>query len=204
MTRKLVVQTFLTLDGVMQAPGGPDEDPSGGFSYGGWSVTYWDDRMAEMMDARTRAPFAMVLGRKTYDIMAAYWPHAGEAEGGPIFNNAPKYLASRSPHALPWQNSAQMDGDAAEALAALKQEDGPELQIHGSWDLIQSLLPTGLIDEFRLWVFPVVLGQGKRLFGGAIPAHLKLVDPVVSSTGVVMGTWIPDGELRIGSVALPD
>lgn len=202
VARKLVVQTFLTLDGVMQAPGGPEEDTEGGFSHGGWSVSYWDDVMGEAMGRQCANPFAMVLGRKTYDIMAAHWPHASEDEGGPLFNNATKYLASRTPHDLPWENSIQLEGDAATALAALKQEDGPELQVHGSWNLIQSLLPQGIVDEFRLWIFPVVLGEGKRLFGnGAVPAGLTLVDQVVSSTGVVIGTWVPAGDVPIGSFA---
>ncbi|MGB3327675.1 MAG: dihydrofolate reductase family protein [Thermomicrobiales bacterium] len=205
MPRKLIVQTFLTLDGVMQAPGGPEEDRSGDFPYGGWSVNYWDQTMGEVMGAATSTPFAMVLGRRTYDTMAAVWPHAGEEDGAPIFNNATKYLASRTPHALPWQNSIQMDGDAATALAALKQDDGPELQIHGSATLIQSVLPHGLVDEFRLWIFPVVLGKGKRLFGdGAIPAGLALVNQVVSGTGVVMATYVPAGEIPFGTVAHGD
>lgn len=158
--------------------------------------------MGEAMGRQCANPFAMVLGRKTYDIMAAFWPFAGEDDGAPLFNNATKYLASRTPQELTWQNSVQLDGDAATALATLKEEDGPELQIHGSWDLIQSLLPHHIIDEFRLWIFPVVLGEGKRLFGnGAVPAGLTLVDQVISSTGVIIGTYVPAGEVPIGSFA---
>jgi len=198
--RKLIVSTFLTLDGVMQAPGGPGEDDEGGFKYGGWSVNYWDDLMGQEMGEATSKPFAMVLGRKTYDIMAAHWPHASEEEGGPIFNQATKYVASRSRPTLEWSNSVLIEGDAAVGLAALKQEDGPELQVHGSSNLIQSLLRHNLVDEYRLWVFPVVIGSGKRLFSdGAIPAALRLVDSKVSTTGVVIGTYEPAGEIATGS-----
>jgi len=198
--RKLIVQTFVTLDGVMQAPGGPGEDDSGGFAYGGWSVNYWDEQMGQVMGEATSTPFAMVLGRRTYDIMAAYWPHAGEAEGAPTFNNATKYVASRGRPTLEWSNSVLIEGDAADGLAALKQGDGPELQVHGSANLIQTLLLHNLVDEYRLWVFPLVLGSGKRLFAdGTIPAGLKLVDNKVSTTGVVMGTYEPAGEVITGS-----
>jgi dihydrofolate reductase len=201
--RKLIVQTFLTLDGVMQAPGGPEEDDSGGFAHGGWSVNYWDEQMGQVMDEATSTPFAMVLGRKTYDIMAAYWPHAPEETGAKTFNDATKYVASRSHPRLEWSNSVRIEGDAAEGLAALKQEDGPELQVHGSGNLIQTLLRHNLVDEFRLWVFPLVIGPGKRLFAeGTIPSGLKLVDSKVSTTGVVMGTYESAGEIVTGSFAL--
>jgi dihydrofolate reductase len=198
--RKLIVQTFLTLDGVMQAPGGPGEDDEGGFKQGGWSVTYWDDQMGQVMDEATRKPFAMVLGRKTYDIMAAYWPTAPEETGAKVYNDATKYVASRNRPTLDWGYSVLIEGDAADGLAALKQEDGPELQVYGSANLIQSLLRTSLVDEYRLWIFPVVIGSGKRLFAdGTIPSGLKLVDSKVSSTGVVIGTYEPAGEIPIGS-----
>jgi dihydrofolate reductase len=201
--RKLIVQTFVTLDGVMQAPGGPEEDDSGGFAQGGWSVNYWDEQMGQVMDEATSTPFAMVLGRKTYDIMAAHWPHAPEETGAKTFNDATKYVASRSHPRLEWSNSVLIEGDAAEGLAALKQEDGPELQVHGSGNLIQTLLRHNLVDEFRLWVFPLVIGSGKRLFAeGAIPSGLKLVDSKVSTTGVVMGTYESAGEIVTGSFAL--
>jgi dihydrofolate reductase len=198
--RKLIVQSFVTLDGVMQAPGGPGEDDDGGFAYGGWSVNYWDDQMGEVMGQATSRPFAMVLGRRTYDIMAAYWPDAPEEAGAKVFNDATKYVASRGRPTLDWSNSVLVEGDAADGLAALKREDGPELQVHGSANLIQTLLRHNLVDEYRLWVFPVVIGSGKRLFGdGALPAGLRLVDHTTSSTGVVMGTWEPAGELVPGS-----
>lgn len=198
--RRLITTTFLTLDGVMQAPGGPGEDDSGGFAHGGWSVNYWDDKMSEIMGEATSKPFAMVLGRKTYDIMAAYWPTAPEESGAKVFNDATKYVASRSDRSLDWANSVQIEGDAADGLAALKKEDGPELQVHGSANLIQSLLPSNLIDQYRLWVFPLVIGTGKRLFAdGTIPTGLKLVDQKVSTTGVVIGTYEQAGEIVPGS-----
>jgi dihydrofolate reductase len=199
--RKLIVSTFLTLDGVMQAPGGPGEDDSGGFAHGGWSVNYWDDQMGQVMGEATSRPFAMVLGRRTFDIMAAYWPHAPEEEGGKVFNEATKYVASRSrPNLEAWSNSVLIEGDAAEGLAALKAEDGPELQVHGSANLIQTLLRHHLVDQFRLWVFPLVIGSGKRLFSeGTIPSGLTLVDHKVSTTGVVIGTYEPAGEIATGS-----
>jgi dihydrofolate reductase len=201
--RKLIVSTFLTLDGVMQAPGGPEEDDSGGFAHGGWSVNYWDEQMGQVMDEATSKPFAMVLGRKTYDIMAAHWPNAPEEAGAKTFNDATKYVASRSRPRLEWSNSVLIEGDAAEGIAALKKDDGPELQVHGSGNLIQTLLRHNLIDQYRLWVFPLVIGSGKRLFAdGTVPSGLKLVDSKVSTTGVVIGTYEPAGEIVTGSFAL--
>ena len=201
--RKLIVSTFLTLDGVVQAPGGPGEDDSGGFTHGGWSVNYWDERMGQVMGEATSKPFAMVLGRRTYDVMAAHWPHASEEDGAKPFNEATKYVASRSDLTLAWSNSVQIEGDVAEGIAALKAQDGPELQVHGSGDLIQTLLRHDLVDQYRLWVFPVVMGSGKRLFSdGTLPAGLKLVDSKVSTTGVVIGTYEPAGEIVTGTFAL--
>ena len=198
--RRLIVQTFVTLDGVMQAPGGPGEDDEGGFTQGGWSVNYWDEQMGEVMEEATSKPFAMVLGRKSYDILSAYWPTAPEDTGAKVFNDATKYVASRSRPTLEWSNSVLIEGDAAEGLAALKKEDGPELQVHGSANQIQTLLRNNLVDEYRVWVFPVVVGSGKRLFAdGTIPAGLKLVDSKVSSTGVVMARYEPAGEIPLGS-----
>ena len=199
--RKLIVSTFVSLDGVMQGPGGPGEDDSDGFTQGGWSVNYWDELMGTVMGEATSVPFAMVLGRRTFDIMSAYWPHAPEEAGGKVFNDAVKYVASRGrPDLDAWANSVQIEGDAAEGLAALKREDGPELQVHGSADLIQTLLRHDLVDEFRLWVFPVVVGSGKRLFAeGAVPAGRMLADSKFSSSGVVIGTYEPAGELVSGT-----
>jgi len=198
--RELLVQTFLTLDGVMQAPGGPDEDDSDGFAYGGWSVTYWDEDLDEAMDEVVSQPFAMVLGRHTYDIMATFWPHASEEEGATVFNEATKYVASRSRPTLAWSNSLLIEGDAAEGLAALKAEDGPELQVHGSGNLAQTLIRHNLVDRYRLWIFPLVIGSGKRLFGeGTIPSGLELIEGRTSTSGVFMGTYRSAGEIVTGT-----
>jgi dihydrofolate reductase len=198
--RRLLVTTFLTLDGVMQAPGGPGEDDDAGFPFGGWSVEYWDDTLDEVMGATMGKPFAMLLGRKSYEILSAYWPTAPEEEGGAELNAATKYVASRGAPELTWQNSVLLQGDAAETVAALKQEDGPELQVHGSANLIQTLMRAGLVDAYQLITFPVLVGTGKRLFGdGTAPSGLKLVDTVVSKKGVVVGRYEPAGELVLGS-----
>ena len=198
--RDLIVSSFLTLDGVMQAPGGPGEDDEGGFALGGWSVNFWDDVIGDVMAEATGTPFAMVLGRRTYDIMAAYWPTAPEEAGGKVFNEATKYVASRGRPKLEWSNSVLLEGDAAEGLAKLKEEDGPELQVHGSANLIQTLLAHDLVDRFRLMVFPVVIGTGKRLFAeGTLPSALTLVNSRVSTTGVTIATYEPAGELVTGS-----
>ncbi len=198
--RKLIVSTFLTLDGVMQAPGGPGEDDSGGFTLGGWSVNYWDERMREVMTEAMSVPFDLLLGRKTYDIFVTYWPDAPEEAGSKPLNDATKFVTSRGRPTLDWKESVLIEGDAADGVAALKRTDGPELQVHGSANLIQTLMAHDLVDEYRLWVFPVVLGSGKRLFAeGAFPAGLRLVDSTVSTTGVVIGTYEPAGELVTGS-----
>ena len=201
--RTLIVSTFLTLDGVMQAPGGPGEDDSYGFVHGGWSVNYWDEQMGRIMSEAMSAPFDLVLGRKTYDIFAAYWPHATDDAGAKPLNDATKYVASRSHPTLAWSNSVLIEGDAAEGIAPLKKEDGLELQVHGSGNLIQTLLSHNLVDQYRLWVFPLVIGSGKRLFSeGTIHSGLKHVDSEVSTTGVVIGTYEPAGEIVTGSFAL--
>jgi dihydrofolate reductase len=201
--RKLIVNTFLTLDGVMQAPGGPEEDDSAGFALGGWSVNYWDEQMGQIMGEVMSTPFDLVLGRTTYDIFAAYWPHATDEAGAKPLNDATKYVASRSRPTLEWSKSVLIEGDAADGIAALKKEDGPELQVHGSGNLLQTLMRNNLVDVYRLWVFPVVIGSGKRLFAeGTIPAGLKLVDNKVSTTGVVIGTYEPAGEIVTGSFPL--
>jgi dihydrofolate reductase len=201
--RKLIVSIFLTLDGVMQAPGGPEEDTDDDFSLGGWSVNYWDEMMGDVMGEAMSMPFDLVLGRKTYDIFAAHWPNATDDPGAKPLNDATKYVASRSRPALGWSRSVLIEGDAADGIAALKKEDGPELQVHGSGNLIQTLMRNNLVDEYHLWVFPVVIGSGKRLFSdGAIPSALKLVDNKVSTTGVVIGTYEPAGEIVTGSFAL--
>jgi dihydrofolate reductase len=203
--RNLAVNTFLTLDGVMQAPGGPEEDPTGGFTHGGWSVNYWDDLMGQAMGEAMSRPFDLLLGRRTYEIFAAHWPHATDQPGADVLNNAKKYVASTTLDAVEWQNSILLEGDVAEAIARVKEEEGPEIQVHGSGNLIQTLLEHDLVDELRLWIFPVVLGTGKRLFAnGAIPRGLKLVDSKTSTTGVLIATYERGGEVETGSFALEE
>jgi dihydrofolate reductase len=200
--RKLIVNTFSTLDGVMQAPGGPEEDPEGGFEHGGWSFGYWDEQMGEVMGAFMGKPFDLVLGRKTYEIFAAHWPHS-EEEGAEQLNSATKHVASRSLSGpLDWQNSHLIEGDVVAGVRALKEQDGPELQVHGSATLLQTLIAAGLVDEFSIWIFPVVLGRGKRLFGdGTVPDGLELIDSQVSSSGVIMTRYRPGAEIKSGSFA---
>jgi dihydrofolate reductase len=201
--RKLVVSTFMTLDGVMQAPGGPEEDPSGGFEHGGWSVNYWDDDMAASMAKAFEKPFDLLLGRTTYEIFAAHWPHARDQPGAAELNGARKYVASRTLDSVEWENSTLLEGDVAEAVARIKEADGPEIQVHGSADLIQTLLKADLVDELRLMIFPIVLGGGKRLFGdGAIPAGLELAESTTSSTGVLITRYERAELLAPGSFAL--
>lgn len=203
--RQLLATTFLTLDGVMQAPGGQGEDPSNGFAHEGWSVTYWDEVMGQAMGAVMTPPFDLVLGRKTYDIFAAHWPNASEEEGAGPLNAATKYVASRGKPQLSWENSVLLEGDVAQAVAALKVQDGPQLQVHGSSELLHTLLKAGLVDEFHLLTFPVIVGGGKRLFAeGIAPAGLKLLDTTTSSTGVIISRYQPIGEVRVGTFALED
>ena len=198
--RKLRATTFLTLDGVMQAPGGPDEDDEGGFSQGGWSVEFFDEQVGEAMGAFMAPPFDLLLGRKTYDIFASFWPTAPEEEGSKPLNDATKYVASRGQANLSWDRSVQLEGDVAEAVRRLKQEDGRELQVHGSGDLLQTLMREGLVDEFQVLVFPVLVGPGKRLFAdGAVPTALTLVEHRVSPSGVFIGRYEPAGPLRTGT-----
>jgi dihydrofolate reductase len=194
--RKLAVNTFMSLDGVMQAVGGPEEDPTGGFKLGGWGVNYFDE---EMMGLLTEAdPYELLLGRGTYEIFAAHWPY----DEGPIadrLNGVPKHVASTTLEKVDWNNSVLITGGVAEYVAKLKSQDGPEIQVHGSPGLIQTLLEHDLIDEYRLWIFPVMIGTGKRFFGdGTMPAALKLVDSKVSKTGVTVNTYVRDGDIEIG------
>jgi dihydrofolate reductase len=202
--RNLVVGTFLTVDGVMQAPGGPDEDREGGFEHGGWSVNYWDEVMGQLIVESTLQAGALLLGRKTYEIFAAHWPRVGGDD--PVaakLNSVPKYVASRTIDEVTWHNSTLIQDDLADAVARLKEEPGDEIQVTGSGELIQTLMQHDLVDGYRLWVFPVVVGEGKRLFArGTIPAALKLVDTKTSTTGVAIHTYERAGELQYGSFAL--
>ncbi|MET9022670.1 dihydrofolate reductase family protein [Actinopolymorpha sp. NPDC004070] len=195
--RTLAVSAFVSLDGVMQAAGGPHEDPTGGFTKGGWAVTYFDE---EMMNRAPQTSYELLLGRGTYEMFAAHWPY----DQGPVadhLNSTRKYVASTTLDQLEWNNSTLIEGDVAEYVGKLKREDGPEIQVHGSPGLIQTLLRHDLVDEFRTWIFPVVLGSGKRLFdGGTLPAALKLTDRWVSKTGVMINIYVRDGEILIGEM----
>ena len=192
----------MTLDGVIQAPGGPGEDTSGGFEYGGWTVPYFDDFSGQVMDEQTGHPFDLLLGRKTYDIFAGYWPHQDESTTpfARKFNKARKYVASRSPIELDWNNSVLLQEDIVEEIKKLKAQDGPELQVYGSGDFIQTLLKNDLVDELWLKIFPITLGTGKRLFAeGTIPAAFELTDSKVSPSGVMIANFKRAGEVETGS-----
>lgn len=201
--RRLIASTFVSLDGIMQAPGGPEEDPTGGFRLGGWTFNYWDEGMdisGSGLDGKDRE---LVLGRRTYEIFEAYWLY--QPEDDPVartLNAAKKYVASHTLTTLQWYNSTLLDGDVVTAITALKAQQGLDLQIIGSGNLIQTLQAASLIDEYNVWTFPVVLGRGKRLFGeNAKPFALRLVRSQVSSSGVVMSTYVPGGDIRPGSFA---
>jgi len=200
--RRLIASTFASLDGIMQAPGGPEEDSGGGFTLGGWMFAFRSDESMDIsasgFDGKDRE---LVLGRKTYQIFEAYWP--SQPDDNPIaktFNATKKYVASRSLTTLHWNNSTLLHGDVVSALVALKAQPGPDLQVIGSGNLIQSLQPASLIDEYNVWTFPVVLGRGKRLFGEAArPSALRLVRSKVSTSGVVMSTYAPGGDIQLGT-----
>jgi dihydrofolate reductase len=202
----LVVGTFLTLDGVMQGPGGPDEDRSGGFAHGGWSVGYWDDAMGKIITEWTAKADALLLGRGTYEIFAAHWPYVPDDDPvGRVLNRVPKYVASTTLKAVEWSNSTLLQDDVPAAVAALKNARSGEIQVHGSCGLLQTLIEHDLIDEYRLWTFPVLLGSGKRLFeAGTFSAGLELIDSTTSSTGVVINRYRRAGDIRFGSFAVDE
>ena len=200
--RKLIASTFTSLDGVMQAPGGPDEDLNGNFTLGGWTFAFWDEEMdlsAAGFDGKDRE---LVLGRKTYEIFARYWPYQPEDNAiAKTFNAAKKHVASRTLKSLQWNNSSVLGGDIVATITALKGQPGHDLQIIGSGNLIQTLQAASLIDEYNVWAYPVVLGHGKRLFEeGARPCALRLVASKVSKAGVVMCTYVPAGDILVGTV----
>jgi dihydrofolate reductase len=202
--RKLTVNAFVTLDGVMQAPGGPEEDPSGGFAYGGWSVPSWDDVMAEASAADFQTPFDIVLGRKTYEIFAAHWPYA-EGPMADTLNAARKYVASNTLQSADWRNSVVLSGDVPAQLRELKEQDGPELRVLGSANLIQTLNAHGLVDEYGLWIQPVIVGKGKRIFGDDLEAaSLDLVETKTSTTGVLLNRYRKAGPVETGSFAFEE
>ena len=201
--RKITVQTFMTLDGVMQGPGGPDEDRDGGFDQGGWSVNYWDEMMGQVMGAAMAPAYDLLLGRRTYDIFAAHWPKADDPFVTPKFNRATKYVLTHRPETALWDNTQTISRDPAAEIAAIRAGDGPDLGVSGSASLVQLLLTHGLVDHFQLWVFPLVLGQGKKLFGpGTVPAGLKLEKSETSTTGVLILNYVQAVRAAPGSFAL--
>lgn len=197
--RKLVGAVFQSLDGVIQAPGGPTEDWTGGFTLGGWSFSFWDEMMGEAIGGMFAGPFDLLLGRKTYEIFAAHWPYAGEGDPiGTAFDAATKFVVTHSDEPFEWQNSVALHG--IEAVADIKAGDGPDIVIQGSSTLYPQLFAAGLIDRLFVMTFPVVLGSGKRLFGqGTPPFAMKLTDHRVATTGVTLATYEPAGQIPIGS-----
>jgi len=196
--RKIVVLEFLTLDGVLQAPGGPEEDTSGGFAYGGWTVPYFDEFAGKIMDGQMNRPFELLLGRKTYEIFASYWPHHGDVWPG--VNETKKYVASHEAIELAWNNSVQLQQDVVSHIRALKEQDGPDLHVYGSGNFVQTLLQHDLVDALCLKIFPITLGVGKRLFAeGTIPAAFKLTDSSVSPKGVIFANYDRAGKVETGS-----
>lgn len=196
--RKVIVLSFISLDGVMQAPGGPEEDTSGGFTHGGWTVPYFDEFLGEVMAKQMDGPFDLLLGRETFEIFAGYWPdHPEDGEG---INSATKYVASKTMSTHEWEKTFFLQGDVVEEVKKLKQEDGPELQVHGSGDFIQTLLEHDLVDELWLKIFPITLGTGKRLFGkGTMPAAFTLTECQSSPSGVIVASYKRAGEVKTGS-----
>ncbi len=201
--RKIVVLSFISLDNVMQAPGGPEEDTSGGFKYGGWTFPYFDEFAGEAMDEQMSMPFDLLLGRKTYDIFAAYWPKQDPAGSvAEPFNKATKYVVSHHQPKLTWNKSVLIDGDVVTKIKELKDSEGPMLQVHGSSDMIQTLLKNDLVDELWLKTFPITLGKGKRLFGdGTIPAAFELLKSKASPSGVIIASYKRSGDVKTGSFA---
>lgn len=196
--RKIIVLSFITLDGIMQAPGGPDEDPSGGFKYGGWTVPYFDEFTGKVMEEQMSGPFELLLGRKTFDIFASYWPEH-EADW-PGVNDATKYVVSDTLAEPSWENSVVISGGVVEKLKELKAQDGPDLQVHGSSKLIQTLLKHDLVDELWLKIFPLTLGSGKRLFAeGTIAGAFTLKESKTSPMGVIIANYERAGDVEVGS-----
>jgi dihydrofolate reductase len=195
--RKIIAITQVTLDGVMQAPGGPEEDPSNGFTHGGWFMRFGDAVVARELDEIMSGKFDLLLGRRTYDIWAGYWPNHGDNPIGKAFNRATKYVVTHRPHQLGWEKSQGIDGSVVKRIRRLKASAGPELHVWGSSELLQTLMAAGLIDEHRLWIAPLVLGQGKRLFeAGGPPRTLTLVETRGTSRGVLLNTYRPAGRDR--------
>lgn len=201
--RKIIVTTFVTLDGVLQAPGGPEEDPTNGFKWGGWSALYWDDLMNQVMGNSMTQPFDLLLGRRTYEIFAAHWPYIQDEPIADKFNSIQKFAVSSQHMELSWQNSTLITGDVVAGLQQLRQQDGPDLLVNGSGKLIQTLLQHNLVDVLNVWTFPITIGKGKRLFAeGTSPGNWKLLDTKISTTGVVIASYEPAGEIQTGDFTL--
>ncbi len=197
--RRLEAQVFVSMDGVLQGPGGPDEDRDGGFRHGGWAMTHWDDSMGRAMGEFASRPHELLLGRRTYDLFAAYWPNHREAPVAASLNGAVKHVASRTKRSLAWENSKLLPGDLVPAVLELKRRPGPRLRVLGSANLLQTLLGHDLVDELYLWVFPVVIGTGKRLFqDGTRPTAWKLTRSMSSGTGVLLQNYERAGEITYG------
>ena len=197
--RKIIVSTFLTMDGVLQAPGGPEEDPSNGFKWGGWMFHYGDDATNDALGQLMSKPFDLLLGRRTYEIFAAHWPYQQD-QIGELFNRINKYVVATTPVDISWKNSFLINKNVVSELKKLKEQDGGDLLVHGSGKLVQTLFANRLVDELHTWIFPITLGEGKKLFEEGVQAQQwKLTGSVISTTGVIIASYVPDGEVKQGS-----
>jgi dihydrofolate reductase len=198
--RNIIAITQVTLDGVMQSPGGPEEDPRNGFTHGGWAMPFLDAALKQALGETIAGEFDMLLGRRTYEIFAAYWPSQGDNPIARAFNKATKYVVTRSLDHLDWETSLPIGGDVVDQVRRLKASDGPELHIWGSSELLQTLIAAELVDEYRIWVFPLVLGEGKRLFENGVPPRgLALVETRSTPKGVLINTYRSGGPVKTGT-----
>jgi dihydrofolate reductase len=197
--REIIVVTYMTMDGVLQAPGGPEEDRSNGFQYGGWMFPYVDEQMGGILDKIMSSRYDLLLGRRTYEIFSAYWPYKND-KIGETFTRVNKYVVATTSIDLSWKNSILINKDVVNEIKKLKEQDGPDLLIWGSGRLLQTLFSNRLVDELHTWTFPIILGKGKRLFEEGVAAQeWKLTESTVSTTGVVIATYVPNGEVKLGS-----
>jgi dihydrofolate reductase len=199
--RKVIVATFISLDGVIQSPGSPEEDPGDGFRLGGWMAPYVNEAIDQSLQGLFSQPFELLLGRRTYDIFAAFWPRVQAGHPiGDLFNSVTKHVATHRPDTLAWQNSQALEGDLADTVLALKRQDGPNLLTHGSGDMTRQLLAAGLVDELRLLIYPILLGRGKRLFGDNAQASAFTLERSTSTPGGVLITrYVRSGEVGVGT-----
>ena len=201
--RKIIVSTFLTMDGVLQAPGGPEEDRSNGFKWGGWMFHYADDTTNNAIGQLMSKPFDLLLGRRTYEIFAAHWPYQKD-QIGELFNRINKYVVATTPVDISWKTSFLINKNVVSELKKLKEQDGANLLVHGSGKLVQTLFANRLVDELHTWIFPITLGKGKKLFEEGVQAQQwKLTGSVISTTGAIIASYVPDGEVKQGSY-VPD